>query len=175
METNLFGDHQAITLISKIKEVFSDIDYPGDDILIPFEDHCGIMARELEELITCSKNKSWQSIPLEVVIRNRESIWCISRYALDYYLPAYMTSAILSVFLKNDNDLLWYFVRYICFQFQGTLENNSDELISQKLKHMPSDQYGIIKEFLRFSKEFLKDDAEVCEMIETALKNCTGV
>lgn len=69
-------------LIQKIEEAFEEISYPGDD---------NIGMSDTDDFIG---QKEWQSVPLELLLRNQTKIVVLTPSAYIFYLPAYMCAVL---------------------------------------------------------------------------------
>ena len=80
-------------LIQEIENAFSDVLYPGETKLALFAEGRG--NEEAEKLRNDFAHKHWKSVPLDVLISNRNNLPFLTPEAFHFYLPAFMIAILL--------------------------------------------------------------------------------
>jgi Family of unknown function (DUF6714) len=129
-------DNACSTLIERIREVFADVSYPGDDKIISSSEHvlvcgeCGVIQKALvgrkwPELIDDVESSGYVS----------QGMSFFSAAAWQYYLPAYL---IQSIKLRRFSSLC----------FQASTKTSLAELQQERANRLTPDQCRVVVAYL---------------------------
>ncbi len=83
-------DEVARQIAGEVAEAFARVSYPGDDRLLESPTHW-----ESASVLEAFRGKQWRSVALDVLFTHRLSLALFSPEAFRFYLPAYLTAALL--------------------------------------------------------------------------------
>ena len=86
----LLPSKRAKEVARQIEGAFADVSYPRD---IRLTEGSSSDAFETEQFL---KNRKWQDLELNELVRNHESVFFLTPEALRYYIPAFLLSSVLN-------------------------------------------------------------------------------
>jgi hypothetical protein len=95
-----FGDED---ILEKVREVFADAQYPGDDNLVTVPDHW-----EYSEMAEDFKGKHWKEIPTSLAVKWRTSTFVFTSQAFCFYFPAFVIAGWGD---RKGSDIAGFFIQ----------------------------------------------------------------
>lgn len=135
-------DKSCNDLAKKVEEVFAGVSYPGDENLtIEDEPYYGFFGniKGVRENFT---GKHWKEIPLDMLVRYRDSLSILSSLGYRFYLPSWMIATLLH-YGRVDEIPLQTLHSFSGRGFYGWF-------IKDRVAGLNKDQRDVILEFLKF-------------------------
>jgi hypothetical protein len=144
-------------LAKEIESAFQDVTYPGDDNLV--YDNSG-RYWDVREAAQAFKSQHWKTIPLKVIVSNRDHLPFLTPAAFHFFLPAFLLASLLHpVEADTLNDNLIYLLTP-----PDETDRRKNWLLSIANKSS-SEQKAVIIAFMKFKMEeepaMYEDDAKV--------------
>jgi hypothetical protein len=128
-------DQMRTNLIERVRAAFADNQYPGDEKLV--YDNTGFHA-DVAESANSFRSQDWKTIPLDVLVSQRDSLSFLTPEAYHYFLPSFIIAI-----LSHDEKL-------------DVLRNNTVYSL-----YPPSSEEGFRKTFLSTVSNFSKEQKQV--------------
>jgi hypothetical protein len=127
-------------LKSKIRDVFAEAKYPGDDQILYDRNHCP----ECQQVATDFQGQPWPQVSLKILRFNRENFGSqFTPAGFRFYLPAYLLAAL------EDGDVL----EYTLFALLPLDKPDAVARWQEKIQGLSVEQRGVVREFLDYIKE----------------------
>ena len=153
-------------LVRQIRSAFSDVEYPGDDGIVP--DHVGYDP-DVDEVAEALAGKRWQDVTSEDIASLRDGLCFMTSQAFRFYLPAYLTASILDY--EEADTAVFCTVMLLTQPRPGDrgYKARQDAWFQERVEAMTAGQQAAIRRFLEYMGTEHSDDDPLGE-IEEALR-----
>lgn len=149
-------------IVKAIKIAFEDVVYPGDDVITYADVNYDPGAKDIMESF---RGIAWQSVSFELVLAHSDALFFMTPEAHQYYLPAFLTTCILS--RRKKTDILISIIFDLIPLKQVTRIDK--DFFLKKFGVFTVAQVDIIVLFLEFALNELNDDRVYRKYVKSAL------
>ena len=159
-------------LVRQIRSAFSDVEYPGDDGIVP--DHVG-WDPDVDEVGEAFAGKRWQDVTSEDIASQRDGLCFMTPEAFRFYLPAYLLACILDY--DEADTAFGCAIMLLTEPRPGDRRYRawSEAWFQKRVEAMTADQRLAIRRFLEYvGTEHCGDDplGEIGEALRRYWRNC---